>query len=295
MRVTVVALAVLIGCSSDRAEFAHGSHDVIDPAAVQGVPSARHMGPQGRVGQFVVECAFSHSAPHDPIVFPGQPGLSHLHDFFGSRSVDASSTASTLVGSDTSCDLVSDTASYWAPSALFDGKPVEPTSMTAYYRAAVDVDPRSVEPFPFGLAMIGGDQSAVDAQPLDVVGWSCGGSSSRHVDPPACPVDATLRLDVTFPDCWDGVRLDSPGHRRHVHYSVNGVCPTTHPVVLPQLTVSINYPLSGDVSGLRLASGSVRSGHADFLNAWDPERLATEVELCIRGQVVCGISDGRTG
>lgn len=28
-----------------------------------------------------------------------------------------------------------------------------------------------------------------------------------------------LELHVTFPDCWDGVRLDSPDHRSHMAYS----------------------------------------------------------------------------
>jgi hypothetical protein len=176
---------------------------------------------------------------------------------------------------------------------MLDGRQIVPRSVTAYYRAAVGVDPSGVEAFPMGLMMIAGDQSAVEAQPLDVVGWSCGGSSTRYVDPPTCSADATLRLDLTFPDCWDGDRLDSPGHRRHVHYSFDGSCPPSHPVVMPQLTLSVNYPFSGDVTGLRLASGSPRTAHGDFLNAWEPVRLETEVALCIRGEVVCGISDGR--
>ena len=49
-------------------------------------------GPQGLVPQFIVTCAFSHTAPDDPIVFPGEPGQSHQHDFFGNRATDAWST-----------------------------------------------------------------------------------------------------------------------------------------------------------------------------------------------------------
>ena len=47
------------------------------------------LGPQGRVPQFKVECGWSHSAPDDPIVHPGTPGRSHLHDFFGNTATDA--------------------------------------------------------------------------------------------------------------------------------------------------------------------------------------------------------------
>lgn len=268
-------------------------HGHIDEADVMGRPSGLHLGPQGSVGQFVAECDYSHSRPDDPIVFPGESGRSHLHDFFGSRSASADSTVATLRASTTSCDLNADTASYWSPSLFFDDAQVEPLAAIAYYRAGVDVDPASVTVFPDGLAMIAGDQSATRHQPTEVVGWSCGGSSQRSPEPPLCSKDAPLRLEITFPDCWNGVDVDVVGHRRHVHYSRDGSCPRSHPIVMPQLTFAVIYPLWGDVSSLRLASGAPYTAHADFLNAWDPERLATEVELCVRRGVVCGISDGR--
>lgn len=286
------ALLAVVSCSTEAAKHSH-SHSDVDPSDVMGEPGDVHSGPQGSVGQFVAECAYSHSAPDDPIVYPGEPGRSHLHDFFGSRSASADSTVESLRGSETSCDLAADTASYWSPSVFVDGVQVKPLAATAYYRPAVDVDPAKVVAYPDGLAMIAGDQSATSAQPVGIVGWSCGGSSRRTAEPPRCTPDAMLRLDVTFPDCWNGVDLDVPGHRRHLHYSIDGECPNSHPIHVPQLTFSVTYPLHGDVLGLRLASGEPRTAHADFLNAWDPTRLETEVALCIRGQAVCGISDGR--
>lgn len=285
---------MLAACSNEVGGSDHSTmHRDVDAAEVMGRPSEIHRGPQGSVGQFVAECDYSHSLPDDPIVFPREPGRSHLHDFFGSRSASAHSTVASLRRSETSCDVSADTASYWSPSVFLEGKQVEPMAAIAYYRAGVGVDPSLVREFPDGLAMIAGDQSAVGDQSTDVVGWSCGGSSRRLPDPPQCSEDAPLRLEVTFPDCWNGVDIDAPGHRRHVHYSRDGRCPTSHPVVMPQLTFAVIYPLWGDVSSLRLASGAPHTAHADFLNAWDPERLATEVELCVRRGVVCGISDGR--
>ena len=53
-----------------------------------GQPDAPIAGPQGNQPQFLVECAFSHAAQDDPIVFPDQPGMSHLHVFFGNTVVD---------------------------------------------------------------------------------------------------------------------------------------------------------------------------------------------------------------
>lgn len=283
---------VLVSCAADSESASH-VHGDVESASVMGVPVAVHFGPQGDVGQFVAECGFSHSAPVDPIVHPGRSGASHLHDFFGSRAVDESSTGVSLLGSETTCDLAADTASYWSPAVFVDGEKVDPVVATAYYRAAVGIDGGDVVPFPTGLAMIAGDQSSSSSQPVEITGWACGGSSRRTSFVPACAPDTPLRLEITFPDCWNGRDLDVPGHRRHLHYSQNGKCPPGHPVSIPQLTFAVSYPLSGELVGLRLASGEPHTAHADFLNGWEPDRLATEVELCIHRDVVCGISDGR--
>src|SRR5262249_1068020 len=58
---------------------------------------------QGDMPDFVVECPFSHRLADDPIVDPGQPGASHLHDFFGNIGVDASSTYASLRSTGTTC------------------------------------------------------------------------------------------------------------------------------------------------------------------------------------------------
>ena len=50
-----------------------------------------------------------------------------------------------------------------------------------------------------------------------------------------------------------------------------------------------------DPGGLSLSSGSVSSAHADFWNAWDQGKLETEVELCLRRQQVCAVSDRLSG
>jgi hypothetical protein len=99
---------------------------------------------------------------------------------------------------------------------------------------------------------------------------------------------------VTFPDCWDGERLDSEGHRDHVRYSGADGCPATHPVAIPQLTFTVAYPITGDPSGLALTSGGIHSMHADFVNSWDQDKLVREVEGCLHREVVCGVTSGRT-
>lgn len=293
-----VALLVACGGSSGVEEpvglhsGAHGDTSLA-PAAVMGQPDRPIAGPQGAVGQFVVECELSHVAPDDPIVHPGRPGASHLHAFFGSSATDADSTPEDLLVAPTSCDDARDTAAYWVPVLVDAGDVVAPTFAVAYYRAGLGVDPGTVQAFPHGLVMVAGDPGATQPQPVSVVAWSCGHGARREVLPPDCPEGASLRLDVTFPDCWDGRATDVPGHRDHMRYSRAGDCPRTHPVAVPQLVVSAVYPVFGDASTMRLASGSLMTGHADFVNAWDQAALEREVDLCIRQQNVCRISSGR--
>jgi hypothetical protein len=259
-----------------------------DQAAAAGATGFQG-GPQGLVPQFIVSCAYSHSAYDDPIVALGQPGLSHRHDFFGNRTTNAFSTPDSMLGQATSCERQLDTASYWAPSLFDHGEPVSPLGLDAYYRPGPGIDPTTVQPYPHGLMMIAGDHTATAPQSTSFVGWGCGIQGDPQVEPPICPADAPLRLKVVFPDCWDGVNLDSEDHTSHVTASVGGTCPESHPVAIPQLTLSIGYPISGEGHDLSLSSGSVLSGHADFVNAWDEAELTRQVVKCLHRGLVCGV------
>jgi hypothetical protein len=255
-------------------------------------PDRHRRGPQGRLAQFVVECELSHLAFDDPIVSPGQPGASHLHQFFGNAEVDTHSEYDQIIGAATTCDEPRDTASYWAP-ALLDaaGKRVEPLGLTAYYRPGNGVTPADIVAYPAGLMLIGGDAGASEPQPTDIVAWSCGTGAIRQARPPACPSGSTLRMMVTFPDCWDGTGLGGLGPGEHMRYS-DGGCPDGYPVPLPQLMIAIDYPPI-EADDLSLASGSILTGHADFWNVWDQEKLEQEVALCLNRNLVCGLGEGR--
>jgi hypothetical protein len=276
------ALAVAMAAGA----IACGADGVLPSVA----PLAPHVGPQGRDGQFVVECGFAHAAPDDPIVHPGHSGASHVHLFFGATDVGASTTYDQLVSGGTTCEQTADTASYWAPALLHpDRTTVAPLRSVAYYRAGPGVDPARVVAYPPGLEMIAGDSLSTVAQPTSVVAWSCGTGAERAVTPPDCSGAPSLRMLVTFPDCWDGDRLSSPDHKEHTTYSTGGECPPSHPVSVPQLQFAIDYP-PVDPTGLMLASGDIRSGHADFWNGWQQEKLEREVQQCLVRDLVCGVS-----
>lgn len=295
--IAAVALAVAVLGAAMTTALTTGNHPDREAtamaAASRKVGPERYTGPQGQVGQFVVQCLYSHSAPDDPIVHPGRHGMSHRHDFYGATRTRAGSTPAQLLAQPTTCDKTVDTAAYWHPTLYDHGVAVRPRSLQAYYRAAPGVDRSAVRPFPFGLAMIAGDVDAERPSERGAAGWSCGARPSLSAIPPVCPGTAPLNLVLTFPDCWDGTRTDSADHRSHVAYSHSGRCPDSLPVHVPQLTVSVTFPITGGAHDLRLASGPVDTAHGDFFNAWDPAGLAREVSMCIGRNAVCDLASNR--
>lgn len=291
-RLAVAVLLLAAACGADVSETASAPGTASPPGAA---PDRVIAGPQGDVGQFVVECAFSHFLADDPIVHPGEPGASHLHQFFGSTIASVDSTEADMLAGDTTCEQRLDTASYWTP-VLVDGdhEPIEPIRSVAYYRAGIDVDPTTVVAYPPGFMMVAGDHTAVEPQPVSVVAWSCGIGAVRSPTPPDCAGADTLRMAVTFPDCWNGVDVRSPIVREpsgHVAYSSAGTCPPEHPVAIPQLRFAVDYPpvATDELDHLALSSGDILTGHADFWNVWHQGKLEREVDGCIRRDLACGL------
>lgn len=124
-------------------------------------------GPQG---VFVAVCGFSHSNHDDAIVFPSEHGRSHAHDYFGATTTDAMSTLESLRASATTCNFLGDTAAYWTPALLADGRPVEPLGANVVYAKATR---EVIQPFPPGLKVIAGNSQARSPQGFDVAFWSC--------------------------------------------------------------------------------------------------------------------------
>jgi len=247
----------------------------------------------GTFGSMQVVCHPSHTNHDDPIVFPRQPGAAHQHEFFANTTTNAFSTVASLTGKPTTCSRSGDTAAYWVPSVLNNGRRVQPDRVIAYYRTTGIRDIRSVEPFPRGLQMIAGSSSATAAnpQPTRIVNWACGDGVAGTAKPPtSCPKNQALRLRIEFPNCWNGRSLDSADHKSHMAYARSGGCPATHPVAVPSLSLNFRYKISGSLSGVTLASGGVHSGHADFFNSWNQSVLTQLVNDCLNAGRVCNSS-----
>ncbi len=270
-------------------------------AALGAIP-ARGQHPVPRVaagkGAFYAACGFSHRAPDDPIVFPGQAGASHSHDFFGARTTAASTNDTIRRSPVNTCERPdtpwqADRSAYWVPTLYVDNEPVSAQSIGAFYTTGFRTVP-GIEPFPDGFRMIVGQAKGGPQQVNEhlVYVFTCDTrllAAGTATTAPTCDGDS-LKLILTFPDCWDGVNDDSSTHQAHVAYSRNGQCPVSHPARLPVLTLVIRYPTPGGRS-TRLASGDLSTAHADFMNGWDPDKLASLCRLCLDADRYCGGGD----
>jgi hypothetical protein len=297
--VTVAALPVLrssgggeasaqtVPVATSSAPAATGQYLTL-PTAVTPVPAPSSKMPFAQYREMHANCKPVKQAADDPLVFPGLPGASHLHTFIGNTAPTASSTPESLTKTGaSSCEDPLDTASYWFPTLLQNGKPVPNTTVTFYYKSGV-TDYRTVRPFPAGFRELVGDMKTPDAASFGGY-WDCGnkGGTTQEI-PASCPKGNVLIVRYMAPSCWDGTHLDTPDHKSHMAYPVNGVCPTSHPVAVPMLQAKVAYKLTDGVTeGLTYSSGPSFSFHYDFMNGWNQPRLNYLVAHCINGGRQC--------
>jgi hypothetical protein len=271
-------------------------------------------------GSFRMTCTLAKMDFFDPIVSPGQANSAHLHMFFGNAGIVPSSTAGSLAssGSGTCSGGTVNRTGYWVP-AMFDVRTSEiimPDYATIYYKTGYNVDPATVREIPAGLVMIAGNSRNVSGAQfnklLPVTQWSCETQAASETGAIAdCPVGDVAILVVNFPQCWDGVRLDSPDHQSHMAYPdyrnppARSTCPASHPVMLPIITEIFRWPVRAGMSTAfwRLASDmyplTTRGGfsaHADWMNGWDQSIFRTIVTECLNAGKDCGVGllgDGR--
>ncbi|MYU48029.1 DUF1996 domain-containing protein, partial [Streptomyces sp. SID7803] len=238
-------------------------------------------------------CPTTAPAPDDPIVFP-RPARRLAHAQLLRQRLHERPLRPRLAGEGRStCSPDIDLSSYWVPT-LYDGnKEVEPTGTTFYYlgEGVRDDVIRQIKPFPRGgLRIVAGNAKATGPNDNTISRWSClhHGEVNPSHDFVNCPAGAMLESYLDFPQCWNGRDLDSADHKSHMSYPVNGECPSTHPVPVPKLRQVLRYPVNGDPSRFRLASGPGYTMHGDFFNVWPEDQLAQRVRDCINAIIKCG-------
>ena len=264
------------------------------------------------IGAFRTFCEYSHMSHDDPIVFPGHPGASHLHTFFGNTGTDASSTYSSLrnSGNSTCRGGIANRSAYWIPTLLDESQqPMVPSWSSFYYKQGYNIaDSHAINHIPDGLRMVAGSSSktAPTGDP-GIAYWGCLNNYVGHhegiVD---CEVGDAMELTVVFPQCWNGVDLDSPDHRSHMAYPEDGACPASHPIALPEISINVAWTRNENtiVGLLKLSSDGYDTArqppglsvHADWFDGWDPAIKNTFVDHCLQPRVDCHshlLGDGR--
>ena len=259
-------------------------------------------------GQFRMSCEFSHMGFNDPIVYPNQQGVSHLHTFFGNTAVDHTSTRTSIEtkGNSTCAGGTANRTGYWVPTVIDtkDGTPLKPSRIMVYYKSNFLPDTK-VKAYPAGLRMITGDMKSTG--PQDWIYWSCirpdFSEQKRSTSIPAnCAAGNSIEVTISFPECWDGVNLDSVDHKSHMAFTRwDGVnqktfCPSSHPVQVPHLTQKLYYNIveTGATARWRLSSdnyGAEKLGgysmHADWFNGWKPEVQDIWIKSCLQANRDC--------
>jgi hypothetical protein len=262
------------------------------------------------IGAFREICDFSHMRFDDPLVYPGQPGRSHLHTFFGNTGTNAGSTdlSITTQGNSTCAGGLANRSAYWVP-ALIDTRaaaPVKPNGVIVYYKTGYQVPAAIVKPLPQGLHMIAGNAKASGPQPF--ASWSCvhGGEDLTGSEIQHCPVGSQLWMRIIFPQCWDGANVDSADHKSHMAYAADHACPSTHPVALPEVSFNVMYDVTDANAPFawRLSSDMYDPGapggysiHGDYWFGWDLATSNTWWQNCDVASKDCHgylLGDGRT-
>ncbi|MGZ8629618.1 MAG: DUF1996 domain-containing protein [Actinomycetota bacterium] len=274
LSVTLVFAAVLIGVSA------------IPASAGSGVFS-------------ITGCTDAGLKHDDPIVMPGDVGMSHLHQFFGNETTNANSTLADMVVGTSSCPLSADTAGYWAPALLDpNSQPVPLLRATAYYRAT-SAKGSPIVAFPPDFRMIAGSPALPTGTPK-VLGWGCDDTTYLPTIPNcgASTGKKFVKAHIVFPSCWDGLDLGITGdHRGHVAYPIGSKCPSTHPTRLPRLSLHFTWNTAGGTgysidSDISAGTTAGQSLHADFWNTWNQGALEILVNTCLNaGKSCAGMTD----
>ena len=274
------------------------------------------------VGAFRFICTAGQLISDDPIMYPGKPGKSHLHQFFGNLAANAHSTyASLRTTGDSTCTSKLNRSGYWIPAMITaSGSVVRPDYISIYYKRRPKTDPLCAKigsggcvDLPRGLRFIFGANMLDMAAPKTGGGYfNCqgtGGTPGHYKTLPEvqakCPVTAQIGAVISAPECWDGKNLDSADHRSHVAYSKYigqsyAQCPSTHPYVIPTFTLGAWYSQGSIAEPWHMASDEMPDGtmmtpgssfHADWWGAWDDSVMAMWSDNCINKLLNCSGGD----
>ena len=227
----------------------------------------------------------------DPIVFPGSYDKSHLHSFYGSDAVTATTkTSAELQKGCTNAEVADDLSVYWVPTVLYtadNGKsylPVPVSRFSAYYN--LGETPAEIA-IPQNVQMVAGKAEAKDKAGMDPNAkseWFCEGDNPVAADAngfPSKSCSTHLQQLLYFPQCVNTETLET-GYKDRANGTPNW-CPKGMKS-MPQLRFSIRYDLRkvlpngwSGTAPVKLACGNAFCSHGDFINGWTTEAAESMV------------------
>jgi hypothetical protein len=267
---------------------------------------------------------------NDPVVYNGQQGVSHPHQYFGNTWTpyhpEANYALARAHGGTTSGNLTDERypqnrSSYWFPPLMdiVKGYTVKPHGNLYYKRywlgsshCHTPLGAGSCVEVPHGLRMVAGFNFSTHSFPaFDNYSWTGGGyvgpdmQSAINAAFTSSGLGAPILLSMSFPQCWNGTLVDTPNHRSHMdfpHYGDGNQCPEDHPYRIAEISVQIFYNINQDALNgeWRLTSDSMEHGstpgstaHWDYFEAWDPDTAHEFHTGCEDVWISC--SDGDLG
>ncbi|KAI9841138.1 MAG: hypothetical protein M1837_000982 [Sclerophora amabilis] len=271
-----------------------------------------------------LECHYrSGLARMDPLVDPGRISP-HLHTIAGGNNFNLNVKPKDLLDSQcSSCSVAQDKSAYWTPALFFEGTDgsfelVEQAMPLLVYYFLVG---ENLEPFPDDFQMLAGDTAQREfPYPLvdpvkpwsgemgeqkslaaHAAGFNCLNDSpgltpeptlSRHNLPNKTFMDTNckngLRVELSFPSCWDGQKFDLTSQSDHLVYPdqiFTGNCPKGYDRRFPSLLYETKWATNDfkDKEGRFVFSNGDPTGfgyHGDFMAAWDDGVLKQAISQC---------------
>jgi len=237
----------------------------------------------------------------DPLVTAQPQCVSdHIHTFYG--AVDQHTVRPTATYGDLRRMLgntgivAEDKSLYWHPTIYrrtrsASGQPRYVISDIWFASSYYVWDTGAVRAFPSGFKMkvrSSDERSRAFAECVDGderrcerADKACGRALDQDFLPSAAC--AELEMSISFPTCWDGVRLESEDGMSHVAFDLeegefDGECPDSHPVKLPQLQFFTR--IEEYQGGEHVFSDETGDFHVDFFSGWDEKKLQGVLDSC---------------